>query len=84
LAKKFLAKARAGMERRGTKGSLRRIAQKRGLISGKQDALTESDLAKLQAAAARMPEGSAQRTALMRKIQFARNAMKASSRRKAS
>lgn len=77
MATKFFAKARAGMKSRGTEGSLRKIAQSRGLLAGKKATLTGGDLAKLRAIAFRMPEG-AKRTGLMRKISFARNAMRSS------
>ena len=70
MAVKWMGKARAGMEKRGTVGSLRAIAKKRGLLSGKDDKLTADDLKTLMAAARRMKD-----TALMRKVMQAANMM---------
>lgn len=78
--KRWMGPAAAKMERKGTTGSLRAIAQKRGLLSGDKDALTEQDLGRLAKAASKMKgkDGklTAEGLALMRKVNFARNAMR--------
>ena len=51
--KRWMASARSRMERKGTTGSLRAIAQRRGLISGKDDKLTPSDVRTLFTSAQR-------------------------------
>lgn len=79
--KKWIGPAAAKMERKGTTGSLRAIAQRRGLLSGEKDALTEQDLSRLATAASKMKgkDGklTAEGLALMRKVNFAKNARKA-------
>jgi len=79
--KRWMGPARARMESKGTTGSLRAIAQKRGLLSGEKDTLTEQDLSRLAKAASKMKgkDGklTAEGLALMRKVNFARNALKA-------
>lgn len=71
MAKKFIGPAVARMKRKGTVGSLRAVAQRRGLLSGKEDTLTEADLDRLAAAARKM--GGEKGAALMRKVNFAKN-----------
>jgi len=79
--KRWMGPVAAKMERTGTAGSLRAVAQKRGLIKGKGDTLTEQDLNRLAAAASKMKgkDGklTAEGLALMRKVNFAKNALKA-------
>jgi len=79
--KRWMGPVAAKMEKAGTTGSLRAIAQRRGLLSGEKDTLTEADLSTLAAAARKMKgkDGklSAQGLELIRKVNFARNAMKA-------
>ena len=71
MATKWMQAARTRMQRKGTVGSLRTRATREGVLSGKDDALTSSDLDKLAAIAKRRNDG-----ALMRKVNFARNARK--------
>ena len=72
---------KAKMEKGGTVGSLRAIAQRRGLLKGKEDTLTTQDIARLKAAALRMKGKDGKMTAegltLFRKTQAAANMMKA-------
>ncbi len=72
--KKWIGPARSRMERKGTVGSLRAIAQKKGLLSGPEDTLTEQDLDRLAAMAKRM--GGKEGLALTQKVNFARNVRK--------
>lgn len=46
--KKWMQPARRRMERKGTVGSLRETAQRKGLLAGKGDTLTCGDIAKLK------------------------------------
>lgn len=64
---KWIQEARERMERKGTVGSLRRIAKREGLIKGSEK-LSSSDLSKL----ARKAEKTGN-TALARKVNFAKN-----------
>jgi len=48
MVKKWIAPMKRKMKRAGTVGSLRAIAQRRGLLAGKGDSLTCSDIAKLK------------------------------------
>ncbi len=72
-AGKWMQAARKRMKRKGTTGSLRAIAQKRGLVKGEKDKLTASDLRTLHSSATKSGN-----TALMKKVQFAASAMKVS------
>jgi len=78
--KKWMGPEAARQEKAGTAGSLRAIAQRRGLIKG-EETLTEADLNTLANAARKMKgkDGklSPQGLELIRKVGFARNAMKA-------
>jgi len=80
MAKKWMKAARARMEKRGTTGWLRSQAQRRGLLSGKEDTLTESDLSSLEAAARRQKGAEGKLTPaglrLLRAVTQARNMMK--------
>jgi len=79
--KRWMGPVATKMEKAGTTGSLRAIAQRRGLLKGEEDTLTEQDLNTLAAAARKMKgkDGklSAEGLALMRKVNFAKNAIKA-------
>lgn len=79
--KRWMGPEAARQEKAGTTGSLRAIAQKRGLLSGEKDTLTEADLNTLANAARKMKgkDGklSPQGLELIRKVGFAKNAMKA-------
>lgn len=48
MVKKWIGPMRKRMEKKGTVGSLRAIAQRRGLLASKGDSLTCSDIAKLK------------------------------------
>lgn len=79
--KKWMQRESKRQEKAGTKGSLREVAKRRGLLSGKEDTLTKSDLDSLERAAKRMKKKDGTMTdeglKLFRKVQFARRAMKA-------
>lgn len=68
--KRWMGAARKRMERKGTTGSLRAIAQRRGLLSGKDDNLNESDIRTLYSSAQRSGD-----TKLIRKVVQAANMM---------
>lgn len=68
--RKWIQKAVRRMERKGTKGSLRAYAQRRGIIK-KGERLNASALTKLNRIAERTGN-----TALKKKVNFARNIMK--------
>ena len=71
MAKKFIAAAKRRMVAKGTVGSLRAIASRHGMLSGKEDHLTPEDLSRLSAIAKKTKN-----TALAKKVGFARNMMK--------
>jgi len=79
--KRWMGPVAAKMESKGTTGSLRAIAQRRGLLKGGEDTLTAQDLSRLAAAASKMKgkDGklTAEGLALMRKVNFAKNALAA-------
>lgn len=66
-ATKWIAAAKERMERKGTVGSLRAIAKRRGLLESATDTLSKSDLSKLSKGAS---------SSLRKKLQFARNVNK--------
>jgi len=68
---KWMGPARERMERKGTAGSLREIARRRGMLAGKKENLTCGDIASLKASAKRSGD-----TKLMRKATMAGNMMK--------
>lgn len=78
---KWMGKAKARMEARGTTGWLRSQAKAKGLLSGDKDVLTESDLSALEAAAKKQkgPDGKLTKAGLrlLRATMQARNMMKA-------
>jgi len=78
---RWMGPVAAKMEKKGTTGDLRAIAQRRGLLKGKDDTLTEADLTTLANAARKMKGKDGKLTAegldLIRKVGFAKNAMKA-------
>ena len=80
MAEKWMGPARAKMEKKGTAGSLRKIAQEKGMLGGKGDSLTPEDLSRLEAMARKMKDAKGHMTqqgmALFRKVQFAKRAMK--------
>lgn len=68
MAKKFIQKAKRRMVAKGTVGSLRAAAARKGMLKGKGDTLTPEDLDRLAAIAKRTKN-----TELARKVNFARN-----------
>jgi hypothetical protein len=70
MAQKWMAGMKRRMVARGTVGSLRAAAQRRGMLSGKEDMLTGGDLDRLGSIAKKTKN-----TALARKVNAARNMM---------
>lgn len=70
-AKKWIQKVRYKMEREGTVGALRRTARQMGLLRGKEDTLTLSDLNRMEAHARKTGN-----TRLLRRVLFAKNVRK--------
>lgn len=70
MATKWMQGARNKMEKAGTVGSLRAIAQRKGILSGPKDELTAADCDKLMAAAKKSGDMK-----LFKKALFAKNAI---------
>ena len=79
--KRWMGPMKARMERKGAVGSLRAIAQRRGLLKGEKDTLTEADLNSLAVAARKMKGKDGKLTAegleLTQKVNAARKMMAA-------